>query len=277
MCASNKKFILTADDFGLLKELNFAVLEGVRDGILTSTCVCANGEFYTHAMKEILPKINEVDLGVHLNIIEGKGLLEHRFLTDKTGNFKHGFISLLINSYRKEFLKEIEAEFRAQIEQVLKDAKAANVGANFVNSHVHTHGIPKIFELTARLASEYKIPSVRLQAEKFYRANRPPKLVNIVKVVLLNYFSIINRAMVKKYNLKCNDYILGISYTGEMNKDTILKGLFSLSHFENITVEALLHPTNTEQSASYGEYLTIVDPNLKQKVNNLGFEFARFD
>lgn len=285
MSTSNKKFIFTADDFGLTKECNFAVLEGVKNGALTSACVCANGEFFSHAMEEILPQIKELDLGVHLNIIEGKSLAPQKFLTDAGGKFRHGFFSLLINSYRRAFLKEVEAEFRAQIEKVLESAAVSGAKVNFLNSHVHTHAIPRIFELTAALAAEYKIPSIRLQAEKFYAAKSSirgqalpgsPKPVNLVKVALLNYFSIINRASVRKYNLKCNDYILGVGYTGEMNEDAILSGLHALSYFKNITVEALLHPENDPKSERYGEYLTTINPDLRKKIENLGFEFASF-
>jgi len=247
------------------------VLEGVKNGILTSACVCANGEFYKHAMEEILPQIKDVDLGVHLNIIEGKSLLE------PGRNFKHGFASLLIKSCFSETLGEIEAEFRAQIERVLEDAAASGTRVNFINSHIHTHAIPEIFNVTARLAKEYAIPAIRLQAEKFYSAGRPPKPINLVKVALLNYFSLSNRVTARKYNLKCNDYILGVGYTGEMNGDTILSGLKALSRFKNITVEALLHPENDPRSPRYDEYLTIINPNLKEKVENLGFRFCGFE
>ncbi len=269
---TSNKFILTADDFAMSEASNLAVLEGFKNGALTSACICANGEFYKHAT-ELLKQIEELDLGVHLNIIEGKSLVKHKFLTDNNGNFCHGFLSLLLNSYRNIFLKEIETEFRAQIEHVL----ASGVKINFLNSHVHTHGIPKIFELTARLAAEYKIPSIRLQAEKFYFAStHPPKPINLVKIAILNYFSLMNRSIVKKYNLNSNDYILGIGYTGDMSKGAILDGLRALSHFKNITVEALLHPENDPKSSRYDEYLTIMTPKLKEEVENLGFKFASF-
>lgn len=273
MNTSGKKVIFTADDFGLSEGANLAILDGIKNGALTSACICANGDFFNHAMEKIVPQIPQIDLGVHLNIIEGKSLVAHRFLTNSSGEFFRGFISLLIKSYNKKFMKEVEAEFRAQIEAVLEGAKKVGVGVNFINSHVHTHAIPHIFELTAKLAREYKIPFIRTQGERFYFAATTPKPINLLKVVVLNYFTIINRAAVKKYNLKTNDFILGVSYTGEMNENTVLEGLKSLSHFENILVEILIHPNvEDKNSLKYVEYLMCANSEFKDKM--VGFTLS---
>lgn len=272
MNTSGKKVIFTADDFGLSEGANLAILDSIKNGALTSACVCANGDFFNHAMGEILPQIPQMDLGVHLNIIEGKGMLPHRFLTNSNGEFYRGFVSLLINSYNKKFMKEVEAEFRAQIEAVFKEAKKVGVCVNFINSHVHTHAIPHIFELTAKLAAEYKIPFIRTQGERFYFAATPPKPINLLKVVVLNYFTIINRAVVKKYNLQTNDFILGVSYTGEMNENTVLEGLKGLLGFEGVVVEVLAHPSvEDKNSLKYAEYLMAASPEFKVEVEKLGF------
>ena len=45
-----KKFILNADDFGLSKDLNRAVLEGYQAGLLKSASLVANGEAFDEAI-----------------------------------------------------------------------------------------------------------------------------------------------------------------------------------------------------------------------------------
>ena len=50
-----------------------------------------------------------------------------------------------------------------EIEKVLD-----KVEAKHLNSHVHVHGIPKIFELTCKLAKEYNINYIRTQFEMPY-------------------------------------------------------------------------------------------------------------
>ena len=43
----SKKFILNADDFGMSKAYNRAVLEGYNNGFLSSASLCANGKAFT--------------------------------------------------------------------------------------------------------------------------------------------------------------------------------------------------------------------------------------
>ena len=61
-------------------------------------------------------------------------------------------------SFDKEFLIQVETEFRAQIEKTINQTKI-----HHLDSHVHTHAIPNIFKITLNLAKEYNIPYIRTQ------------------------------------------------------------------------------------------------------------------
>jgi len=269
----NKYFILNADDFGMSDFFNKAVLDGVNNGILTSASICANGEAFEDAVNNILPQCKNLSLGVHLNIIEGKSLTESPLLTDNNGYFNNGYISLILKSFNKDFMEQVEKEFRAQIEKVLSVAKV-----DHIDSHVHTHAIPNIFKLTARLADEYKIPYIRTQYEKPYlvpslkkhfNAKYPP---NILKIILLNSFTILNKQVLKKYNFKTNDYLIGVGYTGMMDDMTEEFGLKVINK-ESVT-ESLIHPckyTQKNEDSHYFEYLLTQNKDLKDKIENMGF------
>ena len=159
----SKKFILSADDFGMSKAFNKAVLEGYEFGILKSCSLCANGEAFDEAISDVIPKCENLSVGVHLNIIEGKSLTNPDMLTDKNGVFNQGYISIMLKSLDKKFLNQVEKEFRAQIEKIQALTKV-----DHIDSHVHTHAIPNIFKLTVKLAKEYNIPCIRTQHEKPY-------------------------------------------------------------------------------------------------------------
>lgn len=273
-----KKFILTADDFGLSKEFNNAVLEGYKKGILKSASLCVNGVAFLDAVSNIIPQCSNLGIGVHLNIMEGKSLTDCNLLTNKNGFFNNSYLSLILNSYRKKFLKQIEIEFRAQIE------KASNlIKIDHLDSHVHVHAIPKIFELTCRLAREYNIKYIRTQYEKIYFVPGIKKYcnikypINIIKVILLNFFTLKNRKLIKKYKLTTNDFILGVNYTGMMNTKTIEYGLYKLKK-ENVVVEALIHPcvygANSNLNQHYTEFLIMIDKKLKQEISNMDFDLT---
>ena len=270
-----KKFILNADDFGMSEYYNKAVLEGVNNGILTSASLCANGENFDEAINIVIPQCPNLSVGVHLNIIEGKSLTECPMLTDENGYFNNGYISLILKSFNKKFMLQVEQEFRAQIEKIINSTKV-----DHIDSHVHTHAIPNIFRLTARLAKEYDIPYIRTQYEKPYLVPSIKKhlniayMINILKIILLNTFTIINKPIVKKYGLITNDYLIGVGYTGMMDSKTVEYGLKSIK--KECISEALIHPCKYDNiftpDSHYFEYLITQDNELSVKIKELGFD-----
>ena len=69
-----KKLIMNADDFGLSEAVNYGILKGFQDGILTSTTIMANMPGFDHAV-EMAKQHPEMHIGVHLNLTCYKPLL----------------------------------------------------------------------------------------------------------------------------------------------------------------------------------------------------------
>jgi len=273
-----KQFILNADDFGLSQYHNQAVLEGYTNGFLTSASLCANGDAFESAIHDILPDCPNLGLAVHLNIMEGKALTDCPLLTDDKGNFNVGYLYLILNQNNKEFIAQIEQEFRAQIEKVLKET-----AVDHLDSHVHTHAIPEIFKITCSLAKEYNIKFVRTQFEELYFIPNLAKHlnfaypINLIKIALLQYFTKINRKTLEKFELKTNDFIIGVGYTGMMNSDAIEYGLKSLD--EECIAEALIHPckyNNSTKDSHTREFAITQNITLKDTINRLGFDITNY-
>jgi len=274
----NKKFILNADDFGMSIAYNRAVLDGYNSGFLTSASLCANGKAFNAAVNEIIPECPNLGVGVHLNIIEGKSLTKAPLLTNSKGKFNNGYLQLILKSNNKNFLNQVENEFRTQIETVMNYTKV-----DHLDSHVHTHAIPNIFKITAKLAKEYNIPCIRTQFEEFYlipslkkhlSLKYPP---NILKIILLNSFTKINKKVAEDFNLITNDYLIGVGYTGMMDDKAIEYGLKTLE--ESCLAEALIHPCNYKTSTKnqhYTEFLITQNKELKDKVLRMGFELTNY-
>lgn len=274
----NKKFILNADDFGLTPYHNQAVLEGYNNGFLTSASLCANGEAFDSAVHDILPDCPNLGIAAHLNIMEGRALTDCPLLTDSDGKFNIGYGYLLINRYRKELLAQIENEFRAQIETIIKYTPI-----DHLDSHVHTHAIPEIFEITCKLANDFGIKYVRTQFEELYfiphiakhlSINYP---INLIKVALLQHFTKQNRKTIDKYGLKTNDFILGVGYTGMMDSDAIKYGLQVLD--EECIVEALIHPckyNNSIKNSHTREFAITQNMTLKDSITRLSFDITNY-
>ena len=275
-----KKLILNADDFGLSKEFNNAVLKGYSNGFLKSASLCANGICFINAINEIIPKCPNLSIGVHLNIMEGKSLTSCHLLTDRYGNFQRKYLGILLNSYNKVFLKQVENEFRSQIEKIQR-----YITIDHLDSHIHIHAIPKIFELTCKLAKEYKINYIRTQYESLYFVKKIKKYItikfpmNFIKIILLNLFTINNRKTIKKHGILTNNFILGVGYSGMMDSNTIEYGLRKIKTRKDCIVEALIHPClydKTNKDYHYYEFLTTIDTNLKQKIDDMNFKVTNY-
>ena len=264
-----KKLIINADDFGISKETNLAIKQGFDTGIITSTSLIVNLESFEHAIFDILPYCNSLDVGFHFNIIEGKSLTNQPLLCDENGFFNNKYGQLIIKSFNKEFLKQVEIEFRAQIEKALSHTKISHI-----DSHVHTHAIPNIFKLVSKLAKEYNIPFIRTQKEIPYivwkKSFNTKFIVNIIKNILLNTFTLANKTT------KTNNYFIGVLYTGFMDEEAILKGLSKIKKDNTIT-EVIFHPTTDENKQNnYKEFLITQNPNFKEELKNSGFALSNY-
>lgn len=264
-----KNIIITADDFGKDKQSNEAIKLAFEKNILKSTCLMTNMEGFLDAIRIIKNSKNKFDIGLHLNLIEGNSLVfkKKSLLTDEKGTFSNSFIGLLIKSFNKNFLAQVEEEFCAQIEKALKEG----VEISYINSHVHTHSIPNIFKLVLKMCEKYGIKAIRTQKEEFYFAkdfpwhikNLKEYLTNIIKNLLLNFFSFINKKTLKGKNIKTNENFIGVLYTANMDKTTILEGIKKIKN----NSEIILHPTTEEKKKkNFKEFQTLLDLDLKKEL-----------
>ena len=198
-------YIINADDYGISEENNKAILEASKFGILKSTSVMVNTPYCNYDILQELLDNPDFRVGLHLNIYEfntlKKDLKHNSKLYDNNGEFHNSFGYVLKNSFDKEFLEEVEEEYRLQIEEGLKHFKPEHI-----DSHVHMHAIPNLFKIVCKLAKEYDIPYIRTQFEKPYlipnmKMFSKTNLINLIKVALLDTFTLMNKPIAKKYGL----------------------------------------------------------------------------
>lgn len=263
-----KTLILNADDLGLSQANNNAVLSGYQFGLLQHASLIVNTDGFEDAIQNVIQKCPNLNIGIHLNIFEGKALTNCPFLTDTNKNFNHEYLYFLINQFNKSILMQIENEFRAQIEKALQN----NIEIKRIDSHVHIHSIPEIFKITCNLAKEYNIEYVRTQFEipylVFPQCLSLKFLINIIKICILNFCTLFNKKIINKYNLKTNDNIIGVGYTSMMNRNTIIDGVKAA---KNGTIEAVIHPclyNDNRTNSLTQEYQITQDECLKAKFLN---------
>ncbi|MCS6886406.1 MAG: ChbG/HpnK family deacetylase [Acidobacteriota bacterium] len=234
-----KLLIVNADDFGLTKGVNRAIIDGHLGGIITSATMMVTARARDDAVAR-LADAPLLSVGCHLVLVDGKPAARPSFvrsLVDTTDSFPKTFSSFLLNlSSGRAKIAEIELELRAQIEEML----ALGIEPSHLDSHKHTHAHPKIADIVLRLAEQYRIKCVRNPYESAFD-NKVAGVLSarrlIAAAMLAFKSSFMNK--IKRHNLFCPQHFHGFVVTGRLGPENILSVLEKVEQGVN---ELMCHP-----------------------------------
>ncbi|KAB3529853.1 ChbG/HpnK family deacetylase [Alkaliphilus serpentinus] len=143
-----KKIIVTADDYGISREVNEGIEEAVFYSIITGTSILANGILNNLGS---LKKSN-IAFGVHLNLTLGKPMYSEYPLEYLVN---YNFPKFFRKDGRVQYsIKEeiIEREFESQIDKV-----KSIVNISYLDTHNHIHELSQVFSVVVKLAQKYNL------------------------------------------------------------------------------------------------------------------------
>lgn len=160
--------IFNADDFGISKGVNAAIVKAHREGILNSASLMINQKYAAEAVK-LAKEMPELEMGLHVNLTNeypAASAQEIPLLVDGQGKLKNGFVNLLLLSFFKprQLRLQIEIEMRAQIAKYL----TTGLPLQHLDSHRHVHMIPQIFKTMRKLQKEFEVPRIRVMNENIF-------------------------------------------------------------------------------------------------------------
>lgn len=178
ICANAQELVIRIDDMGALHSVNVASIDAYRNGIAKSAEVLVVGSWFPEAVK-MLKENPGLDVGVHLAItsewenVKWRPLTDCPSLVDENGYFfpmmgpndAYPGQSVMENKHKFD-IKEIEKEFRAQIELALKNIPQLT----HISGHMMSTGYDaEVNALVQKLSKEYNLPSVdRFEAFEQY-------------------------------------------------------------------------------------------------------------
>ena len=160
--------IFNADDFGISKGVNAAIVKAHREGILNSASLMINQKYAAEAVK-LAKEMPELEMGLHVNLTNeypAASAQEIPLLVDGQGKLKNGFVNLLLLSFFKprQLRQQVEIEMRAQIAKYL----TTGLPLQHLDSHRHVHMIPQIFKTMRKLQKEFEVPRIRVMNENIF-------------------------------------------------------------------------------------------------------------
>ena len=160
------RLIVNADDFGLTRGINQAIVELHSAGVLTSATLMARGPAFQHAV-ELAHRHPELGVGCHVVLTDGVPVSEPAsiptLLDRNRRTFRHSLNDFLFAAVcGKIDPTELEHEIVAQI-HVLQRAR---LRVTHLDTHKHTHTLPQIARALLRAAERTGVPAVRSPFEQ---------------------------------------------------------------------------------------------------------------
>lgn len=277
------KVIFNGDDFGLTSGVNRGIIRAFREGLLTSASIIAGGE----ASQEALSLAREepaLDTGIHLTLCDERPVLHPRGLRSiipSGGHFpSRDHLVGRIVSGRIDY-GEVEAEWQAQVETVLK----AGVSISHADSHQFVHLFPGLLLICLKVARDYDIPFVRA------RIMDPPSLAaGPARLIQWAGLATWSRAYASRFistQVRTVPSVGFILAGGRMTRKRLMKTLSRLRVQGSCrTVEVILHPgagdAHTLSTYNHWGYRwkedlnLLMDPILKNELELRGITTASF-
>ena len=287
-----KSLIVNADDFGLTEGVNRAIIDGHRNGIITSTTLMANGVSFDSAVAAGLAA-PELGIGVHLNLTQGRPVSfasKVPSIVTSEGSFYPGpgtLVRRVLTS--KANLRDIETELRSQIEKVA----SSGIRITHLDSHKHIHLLPPIFRMVLKLARDYGIECVRCPAEPAASALGPLRSgsrgwTRMAKQYLLaralSTLATCQGRKVKDAGLYRPERFYGLSQTGFLDANileqilrTVPEGTSEIMCHPGYVDEALLDTRTRLRFQRETEIGALTNPSIRRLVDELGIELVSYD
>jgi predicted glycoside hydrolase/deacetylase ChbG (UPF0249 family) len=237
-----KCLIVNADDYNTDRERNLGIIEGAKNGIVTSTTILTNLPWDDRSLSGLKETFGK-NIGVHLNLTKGTPLTQGlTSVTNRQGEF---FAKKEI--WKKAFLGtldpvEIEDEFTAQIAY----PKKLGVVPTHIDGNNHVHVFPGIIGPAVRAAKRFGITKVRLPAEKFISLKQFFQN-GVAKKVLICLLSMNAAEVFRRNGLSFTDHFAGIQYPRLSNTASLRKFVQTLP---DGTTELMCHPGYSSSSGN---------------------------
>jgi predicted glycoside hydrolase/deacetylase ChbG (UPF0249 family) len=267
---SLRRLIVNADDFGFTADVNAGIIEAHQNGILTAATLMANGPAFDDAVAQARGN-PELDIGCHLVLVGAKPVAVPG--RELPRNVRQLLWELLWGGGRRW----IELELEAQVVKILR----AGIQPTHLDTHKHTHVMPRVLEAVCRISERYSIPWVRRPFDlPLAASNRPAaRAVNAALRGLRGPFD----RVLARHHCRTTDHFAGFQWTGAFQRKD-LAGLIRnlpdgltefMCHPGRCTAELRNAPTRLKQSREQ-ELQALVSPEVRRALEEASVELTSY-
>ena len=220
-----RRLIITADDFGLAREVNEAIERAHQGGVLTAASLMVGGAASADAVQRArrMPRLR---VGLHLTLVDDWPVSPAEAIPDlveRAGPFAGrlrrdlaslGFSIVARPSVRRQVRSEVRAQFEAY--------RATGLALDHVNAHRHYHLHPSVLGEILTIGAEYDMRALRVPFE-------PVSILRCIEatpwppVALLTApWAAAMRSRIRRAGLVSADRVFGSAWSGGMTERRIV-------------------------------------------------------
>jgi hopanoid biosynthesis associated protein HpnK len=233
-----RSLVVTADDFGLSREVNEAVEIAHRDGILSAASLMVAEPWCADAV-ERARRLPSLAVGLHLTLVEGRAALPPSAIPDLIG--PDGRLRTDLARYGAEIFfrpavkRQVAAEIRAQFEAF----RQTGLTLDHVNAHKHYHLHPTIAGLVLAIGREFGMRALRVPVEPAATLGQVEPVSRGLEARVAGPYAKLLRARARRAGLTVADQVFGLAWSGAMTSGRVA-GL--LRHLPPGRTEIYAHP-----------------------------------
>ncbi|CAI3922129.1 Chitooligosaccharide deacetylase ChbG [Commensalibacter communis] len=237
----NRQVLISADDFGLSVEVNEAIEQAHRQGVLSTANLMIAGAAAEDAIQRAkrLPKLK---VGLHLVVIEGPSVLPHSeipLIVNSNNLFPSDQLRMGIDYFfKKPIQHQLRKEIRAQIQTFID----TGLVLDHIDVHKHMHLHPSVGKMLIEISKEFGVRNIRVPHEpvKTLMAIDNTTYKENIGNLLVQYWTNILKYQLRHANMRYLDWCFGLSWCGHMKFDKISKLLHNLPKGRS---EIFFHPS----------------------------------
>ena len=267
-----RRLIVNADDFGISRSVNEAVIRAHREGILTTASLMVNETGFDEAVK-IAKETPRLGVGLHLTFLIGHSALSPEKipgLVNARGEFSNSPVGVGLNYF---FKRSLRAQLRAEIHAQFEKFHATGLLLDHVNGHLHLHLHPVIFKILMADADKLRITHLRLTRDCLARSRRLARghlFYKVSHAAIFEYLSRRARPVLAAKKIRHAQITFGLLQDARVDEEYILKLLPELPPGDS---ELYSHPSLDKFKH---EFAALISPRVQELMKKLGIELTRY-
>jgi chitin disaccharide deacetylase len=245
-----KQLIVTADDFGVAREVNDAVEAAHRGGVVTAASLMVSAPAAADAV-ERARRMPSLRVGLHLVLVDGRPVLPASAVThlvDGGGVFRSNMAALgTVLSFSRQARRQLAAEITAQFEAF----RATGLTLDHCNAHKHFHLHPVVGGLIAAIGGRFGLRAGRIPLEPSHVLRKIEPQTAWGPAQLTAPFAHLLRQRFRAAGLLVPDHLFGLLWSGRMTRNRLAGLIRNLPHGLS---EIYLHPATGSFAGAAPDY-----------------------